>query len=111
MTDRLRRAMDALKAEHGRSAYHAGNWCGECRFGVTENPPCCTDASRLDELEGAEEWVEYLLTELDDLADSLDEHVTLGDVHDALTALTTRIRNGGRPPGSEPHVSGREGER
>ncbi|WP_159600019.1 hypothetical protein [Agromyces humi] len=25
-----------------RRAYQAGEWCGECRFGVVENPPCCT---------------------------------------------------------------------
>lgn len=34
--------------------YHAGKWCGECRYGVVEDPPCCTlpeptDSGREDE--------------------------------------------------------------
>lgn len=29
-------AADALRA------YQAGEWCGECRFGVVDDPPCCT---------------------------------------------------------------------
>ncbi len=22
--------------------YREGKWCGECRYGVVEDPPCCT---------------------------------------------------------------------
>jgi hypothetical protein len=25
-------------------AYDEGRWCGECRYGVVEDPPCCTPA-------------------------------------------------------------------
>lgn len=39
--------------------------------------------------------VDELLIEIDDLADSMiDDHVTMGDIHDALTMLAIRIRNG-----------------
>jgi hypothetical protein len=24
------------------AAYREGRWCGECRYGVVEDPPCCT---------------------------------------------------------------------
>lgn len=55
---------------------------------------------RLEELEGAEEWMNYLTVEIEGLVDSLDEHVTIGDVYEALEGLMTHIYNGGRPPGS-----------
>ncbi|ANJ26804.1 hypothetical protein [Agromyces aureus] len=32
---------EAEEAER-RRAYQAGEWCGECRWGVVEDPPCCT---------------------------------------------------------------------
>lgn len=39
--------------EAGR-AYREGRWCGECRFGVVEDPPCCTqpatEAARANDL-------------------------------------------------------------
>ena len=28
-----------------RRAYEAGEWCGECRFGVVEYPPCCEQSN------------------------------------------------------------------
>jgi hypothetical protein len=31
----------ALEAER-RAAYDEGRWCGECRYGVVMDPPCCT---------------------------------------------------------------------
>lgn len=31
--------------EAARKAYAEGRWCGECRFGVVESPPCCTAVS------------------------------------------------------------------
>lgn len=36
-----RRLSESNDAERAR-AYQAGEWCGECRFGVVEDPPCCT---------------------------------------------------------------------
>lgn len=54
-------------------------------------------AERLDELESAEKWFEYLLWELEDYADSLDEYVHIDDVFTELRELTQRMRNGGAP--------------
>lgn len=54
-------------------------------------------AERLDELESAEKWFEYLLRELQDYADSLDEHVHIDDVWTELSGLTQQMRDGGRP--------------
>ena len=34
---------DAVAAR--RLAYQNGAWCGECRYGVVEDPPCCTQPS------------------------------------------------------------------
>ena len=41
--------------------------------------------------------LDEVLSEIDDLTDSLDDHVTIGDVHDTLTMLAIRIRNGWFP--------------
>lgn len=40
-------------AEHQRirekdRAYWAGEWCGECAYGVVEDPPCCTHPQPTD---------------------------------------------------------------
>lgn len=34
--------VDLPDAAELRRAYDAGEWCGECRLGVVEDPPCCT---------------------------------------------------------------------
>lgn len=34
-----------LLAVESNRAYEAGEWCGECAFGVVEDPPCCTQPS------------------------------------------------------------------
>ena len=38
----LRKGCTACADEQRRRAYQAGEWCGECAFGVVEEPPCCT---------------------------------------------------------------------
>ena len=52
MTQRLRAVLAGSGEQPGEDydrearqrAYDEGRWCGECRFGVVEDPPCCTPA-------------------------------------------------------------------
>lgn len=39
--DAAQHTVRALAAERRRRDYDSGRWCGECRHGVVENPPCC----------------------------------------------------------------------
>lgn len=93
------RTIRALKEEQG------AEWRTDPESHDSEEAVAEITDERLDELEGCEEWFDYLLRELEDLTDSLDEHVTISDVHEAIRSLTVRMRNGGRP---ESHVSGSE---
>lgn len=41
--ERLRRVAKGWEDEaNAVDAYQAGTWCGECAYGVVNDPPCCT---------------------------------------------------------------------
>lgn len=44
--DEARRVQQALTEFLAASDYADGLWCGECRHGVVEDPPCCTQEQR-----------------------------------------------------------------
>jgi hypothetical protein len=36
----------AADAAERKAAYDEGRWCGECQYGVVNDPPCCTQEAR-----------------------------------------------------------------
>jgi hypothetical protein len=42
LDERPQQAFDKhMTNQDAEQAYAEGRWCGECRYGVAEDPPCC----------------------------------------------------------------------